>query len=183
MEWHGYGSTQINKASPHLCVPGSRCNVIAIAVALAASWAISWEPLTFWGNLWGESKFHDILQWMNKHQCLRSSVLSILFCVCFFACLWICFVWCDIAACMFLSLRRIKLDTEHLKNPREWKREISSKPLLNNPTAVATFLLASSCSHHDVDAIFGTMAVVSTPGGASSSTTGSLHVQGAILDV
>lgn len=123
------------------------------------------------------------LQWMNKHQCLRSPVLSILFCVCFFACLWICFVWCDIAACMFLSLRRIKLDTEHLKNPREWKREISSKPLLNNPTAVATFLLASSCSHHDVDAIFGTMAVVSTPGGASSSTTGSLHVQGAILDV
>lgn len=88
MEWHGYGSTQINKASPHLCVPGSRCNVIAIAVALAASWAISWEPLTFWGNLWSESKFHDILQWMNKHQCLRSPVLSILFCVCFFACLW-----------------------------------------------------------------------------------------------
>lgn len=28
------------------------------------------------------------LQWMNKHQCLRSPVLSILFCVCFFACLW-----------------------------------------------------------------------------------------------
>ena len=121
MEWHGYGSTQINKASPHLRVPGSRCNVIAIAVALAASWAISWEPLTFWGNLWGESKFHDILQWMNKHQCLRSSVLSILFCVCFFACLWICFVWCDIAACMFLSLRRIKLDTEHIKKSKRVK--------------------------------------------------------------
>ena len=104
--------------------------------------------------------------------------------LCLLLCLFvICFVWCDIAACMFLSLRRIKLDTEHLKNPRQWKREISSKPLLNNPTAMATFLLPLSCSHHDVDAIFGTMAVVSTPGGASSSTTGSLHVHGAILDV